>query len=237
MMECTGDGCEGNGCIVWSIVWLLDSIPRNFLARPFLCRFGAHAKISERSSQAVATVLEGQANFKADAIQQYGRRDNVRIVGLDDGGCNEDPCDEVINVAGLSGESFEREDIKVCHRLLFRNGDKRPLIAGFVRREKKIKLMRNKKNKQSQSAKIYLIDDVTSLRLRIPFFAQRSNHQICPSVNEMIIAYKELDWKTVINTLYDVQRVFPKIVESAFNQAKKLSQLGILLFFSKNLSY
>ena len=180
MMECTADGCEGNGCIVWSIVWLLDSIPKNFLDRTFLCGSFAHAKISERSSQAVAPVLKGQASFKADTIHQYGRRDNVRIVGLDDGGSNEDLCDEVINVAGLSGESFEREDIEVCYRLPLRNGDKRPLIAGFVGREKKIKLMRNQKNLQSQSAQLYLNDDVTSLLLRIPFFPQRSNHQICP---------------------------------------------------------
>ena len=39
MVEWTGDGCEGNACIVWSRIWLPERIPKNLLARPFLCGF------------------------------------------------------------------------------------------------------------------------------------------------------------------------------------------------------
>ena len=47
-------------------------------------------------------MLEGQASVEGDAILQYGARDNVRIVALDDEGSNEDPYDEVIKAAGYS---------------------------------------------------------------------------------------------------------------------------------------
>ena len=82
-------------------------------------------KISERSSQAGAPVVDGETSFVANAVQQYGRQYNVRIVGLDDGGSNEDPYEEVIKVAAYSGVSLKREDISVCHRLTSRNGGKR----------------------------------------------------------------------------------------------------------------
>ena len=177
MVECTGGGCDGNGCIVWSRIWLPERIPKNFLTRPFLCGFCAHDKIAETGTPQ----LEGRARFEADAMQQYGRRDNVRIVGLDDGGSNEDPYEEVIKVACYCGVNVKRDDISVCHRLPSRNGGKRPLIARFVRREKKIELMRNKKNLKSHSVNIYLNDDVTPLRSKILFFVtQRPYHQICP---------------------------------------------------------
>ena len=59
------------------------------------CGFCAHDKISERSS---APVLEGQPIFETVEIQQYGRRDNVRIVGLDEVGSIKNPYKEVIKM-------------------------------------------------------------------------------------------------------------------------------------------
>ena len=86
----------------------------------------------------------GKASFEADAIQQYGRQDKVRIVGLDDGGNNEDPYEDVITVVEYCGESLKGVKIRVFHRLFSRKGGKRPFIARFVRKEKKIELIRKK---------------------------------------------------------------------------------------------
>ena len=112
MVECTGDGCDG--CIIWSKIWFPERIPKIFLARPFLCGFYDHDTIS-KSSQAGAPVLEEQTIFGADAIQQYGSRENVRIVGLDDGSSNEYPYQEVIKMAGYCRVSLKRDVISVCH--------------------------------------------------------------------------------------------------------------------------
>ena len=139
-----------------------NAFPKN--PRPFLGGFCVQEKISERSSQAGSPVLEGQTNFEPNANQQYGRQKNVRLVGLDDGGSNEDSYEALTKVAGYRGVSLKRNNISVCHRQLSRNGGKWSLIARFVRGEKKMELMRNKKNLKSQPTKIYLNVDVTPFR-------------------------------------------------------------------------
>ena len=72
-------------------------------------------------------------------------------------------------MASYCGVRLKTDDIRVCHRLPSRNGGKRPLIARFFRRDKKIELMWNKKMLKSQLAKVYLNDDMTQLRSRILF--------------------------------------------------------------------
>ena len=36
MVECNDDGCEGDGFIVWSRIWLPERIPKKLLALPYL---------------------------------------------------------------------------------------------------------------------------------------------------------------------------------------------------------
>ena len=172
MVECTGDGSDGSGCIVWSRIWLPERIPRNFMKRPFLCGFWANDTLKNVVHNPVNAKVD--ARFEADVIEQYGRRDNIRIVGLEDGGNTEDPYQEVVKVAQYCGVKLQKEDISICHRLPSRNG-KRTLIARFVRREKKIEMMRNKKKLKEHGKQIYLNDDITPLRSRILFSLQRQH--------------------------------------------------------------
>ena len=39
LIECTGPGVDGNGCVIWTNVWVPTQIPKNFFAMPFLCGF------------------------------------------------------------------------------------------------------------------------------------------------------------------------------------------------------
>ena len=62
--------------------------------------------------------------------------------------------------------------------------------------------MRNKKNLQSQSAKTYLIDDVTAMRSRKLLSLRRgSTIKSAPSANANITVPNANDSKTVLNTL------------------------------------
>ena len=81
--------------------------------------------------------------------------------------------------------------------------------------------MRNKKILKSQSAKICLNDDMTQLRLRILFsLCTDPIIKSAQSGNEKIVVNNANDSKVVLNTLYEVQTAFPKIGDSALNQAK-----------------
>ena len=41
LVECTGPGVDGSGCVIWTDVWVPTLVPKNFFSRPFLCGFGA----------------------------------------------------------------------------------------------------------------------------------------------------------------------------------------------------
>ena len=36
LIECSGPGQDGNGCVAWVPVWLPTRLPKNFTERPFL---------------------------------------------------------------------------------------------------------------------------------------------------------------------------------------------------------
>ena len=154
LIECTGKGPDkGKGCQSWVPTWLPKKIHRGFMDRPFLCGFCAAAEVADLQSKLAKIAEKSQISgelsslFNADSNQQYGRRDNVRIFGVE-GAPNEDVYQAVIDVAEKAGCQVSRADISICHRVPSRNvkpGQGRPIIAKFVRRQTKIGLMTNKK--------------------------------------------------------------------------------------------
>ena len=69
----------------------------------------------------------------ADSSEQYGRRENVSISGVE-----EEPGEEifskVVNVAEKAGMSITKNDVNICHRLPSGGSGHKPLIANVVRR-------------------------------------------------------------------------------------------------------
>ena len=165
LIECTGKGPDkGKGCQSWVPTWLPKKILKGFMDRPFLCGFCAAAEVADLQSKLAKITEKPQISG-----EQYGRRDNVRIFGVEEAP-NEDVYQAVIDVAENAGCQVSRADISICHRVPSRNvkpGQGRPIIAKFVRRQTKIGLMTNKKKLKDSENKIYINDDLTLLRARL----------------------------------------------------------------------
>ena len=158
LIECNGPGL-GKGCVAWVSTWLPEKLPKGFMNRKFLCGFCAAAeieKLKEETVEQVKSVDEvkvklannvdqnksGLASlFSADTVEQYGRRDNIRIFGVKENN-DEDIYQEVINVAKSAGVNMNKSDISICHRVPSRSTvNPRPVIVKFVRRELKHRVM------------------------------------------------------------------------------------------------
>ena len=61
------------------------------------------------------------------------------------------------------------------HRFFSRNGGECPLLAPFVRRKKKLELMKIKKDDRDQAASAFVSDDVIPLRARMSFSLRKEN--------------------------------------------------------------
>ena len=129
LIECTGKGQNGQGCVAWVPTWLPKRIPKGFLNRPFLCGFCAASEVSqlcEKQSQVPeksSISVELSSLFNADSNEQYGRRDNVRIFGVKEE-TNEDVYQKVIDVAEKTGYQISKTDFSVCYRVPSRNEER-----------------------------------------------------------------------------------------------------------------
>ena len=164
--------------------------------------------------------FESQRSFRFNnffEIFQYGRRDNVRIFGVEEAP-NEDVYQAVIDVAEKAGCQVSRPDISICHRVPSRNvkpGQGRPIISKFVRRQTKIGLMTNKKKLKDSENKIYINDDLTLLRARLAkALRQRQDVTAVNMINEKIVGYQQNDTKTVFDSLFKLYEWDPDFVYS-----------------------
>ena len=80
----------------------------------------------------------------ADSKEQYGRRDNIRISGVEKNN-DEDAYERVVEATNEIGLTISKKN-SVCHRLPSRNPESRPRIAKFARRETKFRVMTQEKN-------------------------------------------------------------------------------------------
>lgn len=102
-------------------------------------------------------------SWKIDSNEQYSRRDNIKIVGLEKTQDNENKTNQmVIDVCNKMGVEVTEQDISVSHWL---PGKKPSIIVKFVRRDVKHKIMANKKKLGEGDPSFY--DDLTVARLRL----------------------------------------------------------------------
>jgi exosome complex exonuclease DIS3/RRP44 len=112
-------------------------------------------------------------------LEQYGRRNNVRITGLPndiDGQTSQAVAEQSVDLLNKKlGLQIEYRDIDVAHRLgKFTHTKNRPAIVKFVRRQTKIDIM--KRAKLLKGTGIFINEDLTktnaevlaSLRLKEP---------------------------------------------------------------------
>ena len=107
--------------------------------------------------------------FEMDKLEQYSRRENVKISGIpvrEDENTNQ----LVVELASKVGVDLKEDDISVSHRLPQRNPNRpKPILVKFVRRDKKTALMKAKKTLRTRSdlKHIYIDEDLTRMRSTI----------------------------------------------------------------------
>ena len=115
---------------------------------------------------------EVRARLRSERDEQYSRRENVRIVGIEEK-VGEDLEEIVIEVGRKVGVDIEREDISDCHRVGARKQGvvSRQIITRFMNRKKKKALIegarKNAKNVEDLKGKVYINEDLTDMRQKM----------------------------------------------------------------------
>lgn len=132
----------------------------------------ASSPSQERLMSAVRTLT-----WDNDRLQQYTRRESVRIWGLPQAHdeTKEDVEKKVLKVFKDSGAEIEVNDIAVAHRTGKPARGLRPVLVKFVSRRKRNEVMSKKKHLKGQQGydKIFINEDLTQLRSRLLGYVKR----------------------------------------------------------------
>ena len=116
-----------------------------------------------------AQVVENR--FNIDKMEQYSRKDNVRISNLPDPhDSDEDTNQLVVKLAKDLGVEITERDISTSHRLGKNSVTYcRPVIVKFCRRDTKMKIMMKRKllKDHADYDRVYVNDDLTKVRYKL----------------------------------------------------------------------
>ena len=126
---------------------------------------------STHNSDPVLMANVRRLTFENDRLEQYTRRENLRVFGVPVT-ADERPHEteqKAIEMMKKTGVTITKDDIADCHRVGRFHDGSRPIIVRFVNRRKRTEVMRNKKalRDKDECKKVYLNDDLTSLRARL----------------------------------------------------------------------
>ena len=106
------------------------------------------------------------------------RRDNIRVYGIEE---TADECTNtiIVKLAHNMGVEISEQELSVSHRLGRKMGKPRPIIAKFVRRDTKTKMMRSKKELRGFNGyrNVFLNDDLTTLRSRLVYELKQTHRK------------------------------------------------------------
>ena len=220
LVECTGPGIDGSGCVICTNIRVPMLIPKNFFSRPFLCGFCAVEELKKNQNSAAGDL---SPVIEADSIEQYGRREKFRIFGVV-AESGEDVFAKVVSVAEKAGVSITKNDVSTCHRLPSGGAGPKPLNAKFVRRETKHQLMKNKRTTNLKNTNIFVNDDLTPLRAKVTReLRKRDSVRSVITVNEKLILFLNNDEKLVFDNLYKLQKWDAELLNCAYKSLKKYS--------------
>lgn len=124
---------------------------------------GMMAELKKISCPASTASTVQTNKFEIDRLEQYSRKDNVKVVGIPE--TEGENCVEKVKELGRSiGVDLQDNDISVAHRVKSRGKRGNPMIVRFVRRESKVQMMMNKRKLKEQKKDIYIQEDLTQLR-------------------------------------------------------------------------
>ena len=104
--------------------------------------------------------------YENDSLEQYTRRDNLRIFGLEE---EEDENEnileaKVIEVANDMGVNITQSDISIAHRLGKPGNRSRTVIVRLCHRKKRNEILKKKKELKKKNREIFINEDLTTLR-------------------------------------------------------------------------
>ena len=111
--------------------------------------------------------------YECDRLEQYTRRESIRISGIpDEVGNNDDQLVKaVIDIAQAIEVPLDPNEISVVHRVGKPHGGSKQVLCRFVSRNSREKMMRSRKKLKDKpmfgGAKVYLNDDLTMLRAKL----------------------------------------------------------------------
>ena len=216
LIECSGPGQDGNGCVAWVPVWLPTRLPKNFTERPFLCGYCAFTEVEKLRKEA-----HGDSKVQEIGSQICFYR--MPMNNTDDEKMSEylmwKSKQERMCISRLWMWWKEQvlkfvSDISVCYRLPARGQSGKPIFVKFVRRETKLALMKKKSGLRHQSGRpIYIIDDITQLRVRVlKSLKEKPDVKAANMINEKIIVYQTNNDKIVFHTLQELYKWDPGLV-------------------------
>ena len=127
------------------------------------------SRLQEKKSDPSLLANVRVLTFENDRLQQYSRRENVRIFGIptDSSETPEMTEKKTLDLLNRTGVSVRENDISACHRLGKPINGSQPVIVRFVSRRKRTEVMRKKKVLRQNTDKVFINDDLTPLRAKL----------------------------------------------------------------------
>ena len=188
--------------IVQSIAAAVTSAMKAVMEEMKSIRLQPAAPVSNQSTKVL--------HYELDKLEQYGRRENIKIYGIPES-ANEDTTDVVVKLGNQLGVNLVRSDISIAHRLPGGRNKEKPagIIAKFVRRERKIEVMKRKKMLKELKQSVFIVEDLTALRSKMMRLirADTSNVQRVWSIDGKIICLLKDGTKQAVDTPDDLTKI------------------------------
>ena len=136
---------------------------------------GTSARSTATENRLFAAVTS--LTYENDRLQQYSRRESVRIFGIRqaEGETAEQVEQKALGVFREAGADVKEEDIAAVHRVGKVGRGLRPILVKFVSRRKRREVMEKKKSLKGKDGyqKVYINDDLTPLRAKLLALVKR----------------------------------------------------------------
>ena len=135
---------------------------------------GTSARSTATENRLFAAVTS--LTYENDRLQQYSRRESVRIFGIRqaEGETAEQVEQKALGVFKEAGADVKEEDIAAVHRVGKVGRGLRPILVKFVSRRKRREVMEKKSLKGKDGyQKVYINDDLTPLRAKLLALVKR----------------------------------------------------------------
>jgi len=167
--------------------------------------------ISQTETQAqlpgISMQFEVDSACKYESLEQYNRRDSIRIFGLTEAE-EENTNTLVLETATAMGARICPGDVSISHRLPTRNNDgkPRPIIVKFTRRDMKASLMTNKQYllRSQNHFNVFIREDVTKPRARAIYALRQEGHKLSTEDGKIIVGLQKERKTVLIHSLYDL---------------------------------